>query len=75
MRENVESISNITKLAIEQTEEFKYIMNRIKTRGMSGYNYVVLDDDIRYRLKKFSINDYLEHLGFTVGMNKIKWEF
>lgn len=74
----------ITKKAIENTEEFKYIMDRIEDRAKVGYDYVLMDNEILTRICKFSIKKYLLHLGFSVCDNNhtmdkkrwnISWEF
>ena len=57
----------ITIERIEDSDEFKYIIERIKKRAKLGYTYVKIDDDIEGMLKITSVKSYLEYIGYKVS--------
>lgn len=63
--------------AIQNTNEFKFIVGRIEKRAELGYNYIKIDGDeeILRCLHSFSIKEYLEYLGFSTSGTIIKWSF
>lgn len=65
---NINLIKNATKVAIEETTEFKYIMHRIKQRAESGYSYIYFkyDEEFLRCLNSFSIREYLSFLGYVI---------
>ena len=72
-----QEIRNHTHVAIEALEEFKAIMRKIEARIKLGYNYLEVDgnEELKKCLKTASISEYLEYMGFEVGMVQIKWKF
>ena len=67
--------SMITTRAIENTEEYKYIMRKIRGRAELGYDYIRIDGDtdLYSALVKYSIFSYLQSLGYTVSYRSITW--
>jgi len=59
MSPSIHEIINITKSSIEESSEYQYVMDRTKGRAILGCNYVLIDDEIRDSLNKFSIRKYL----------------
>ena len=73
----IRKMQEITRISITNTEEYKYIIKRIKDRAQLGYNYVKVagDSELYDALTKYSIFPYLQSLGYDVSYQKIEWKF